>query len=115
MADYKHADHGVIRYSDQAFVPKDFGNRDWIAYVRYVEDGGLTDPQFTEEELEDKEARRLRREERETERRRDPLEGKSVRQIERWLDRKFENANSISEVKDVTKLILKKILVEIIS
>lgn len=46
MADYQHISNSdaVLRYSDQAHIPPDGGNRDWQAYQDYVAAGGVTDP-----------------------------------------------------------------------
>lgn len=44
MADYELAEYGVRRLSDGAFVPAEPENRDWGAYLEWVDAGGVTDP-----------------------------------------------------------------------
>lgn len=34
----------VLRYEGRLYIPSDPGNRHWREYLRYVENGGLTDP-----------------------------------------------------------------------
>jgi len=58
MADYKFTSldlsSGVFRYSNEAYIPNDDGNRDWVEYLSYVDGGGMTDPyQDTEDTLND--------------------------------------------------------------
>jgi len=46
MAEYQliATDTGVIRTSDNAFVPNEPANRDWIEYNEWLADGGVPDP-----------------------------------------------------------------------
>jgi hypothetical protein len=46
MADYQlTADANVVlRTADQAHIPADAGNRDWLAYEAWRVDGGVPDP-----------------------------------------------------------------------
>lgn len=54
MANYKYqgleVEDGVKRYADSAAIPNAAGNKDWKEYLKYVDDGGLTDPWRTPEE-----------------------------------------------------------------
>lgn len=34
----------VLRYADDRRIPSDPNSRDWILYLKYVDNGGLTDP-----------------------------------------------------------------------
>jgi hypothetical protein len=36
--------NGVIRTSDNAFIPMDEQNSDYIAYLKFIEDGGQAIP-----------------------------------------------------------------------
>ncbi len=47
---YKYSGDGVQRISDGAFIPDDEGNRDWNEYLAW---DGTTDPEFTQQELDD--------------------------------------------------------------
>jgi hypothetical protein len=46
MADYQltATESSVIRTADQAFIPNDPANRDWVEYQKWLEDGGVPDP-----------------------------------------------------------------------
>ena len=45
MADYQlTATDSVIRTADQATIPNDPANRDWIAYQQWLVGGGVPDP-----------------------------------------------------------------------
>lgn len=45
MADYQlTATDAVIRTEDQACIPADPANRDYVEYLQWVEDGGVPDP-----------------------------------------------------------------------
>jgi hypothetical protein len=46
MADYQltATDATVIRNLDQACIPNDPANRDWMDYQKWLEDGGVPDP-----------------------------------------------------------------------
>jgi hypothetical protein len=45
MADYQlTAYESVIRTADQACIPNDPANRDWVEYQKWLADGGVPDP-----------------------------------------------------------------------
>jgi hypothetical protein len=45
MADYRYtATDAVIRTADGAHIPNDPGNRDWVEYQKWLDDGGVPDP-----------------------------------------------------------------------
>lgn len=45
MADYQlTATDNVIRTEDQACIPNDPANRDWMEYQQWLADGGVPDP-----------------------------------------------------------------------
>jgi hypothetical protein len=46
MAEYRLTDDErvVVRIADQAFIPNDVNNRDWVEYQRWLADGGTPDP-----------------------------------------------------------------------
>lgn len=46
MADYQltSTDEQVIRTVDQAWIPNDPGNRDWVEYEAWLAAGGIPDP-----------------------------------------------------------------------
>lgn len=46
MADYQltATDATVIRTADQAYIPNEPANRDWIEYQKWLEAGGVPDP-----------------------------------------------------------------------
>ncbi|MHC8300411.1 hypothetical protein [Pseudomonas sp. ZS1P83] len=48
---YKYSDDVILRLSDGAYIPKDPENRDYAEYLAWVESGGVTLPEFTDEEL----------------------------------------------------------------
>ncbi len=48
---YKLSKTGVIRTSDNVFIPKTEGNRDWIEYCEWVAQGNTADPEHTLEEI----------------------------------------------------------------
>lgn len=48
---YKYSDDVIFRISDGAYIPKDPENRDYAEYLAWVESGGVTLPEFTDEEL----------------------------------------------------------------
>ncbi|WP_082561395.1 phage tail assembly chaperone [Pseudomonas sp. Root569] len=54
---YKLSPAGVQRLPDGIFIPQDIGNKDWLNYVSWVDDGGETLPQFNAEEKADAERR----------------------------------------------------------
>jgi len=37
---YKHSPAGVQRLPDSVFIPNDMGNKDWVAYMGWVTEGG---------------------------------------------------------------------------
>jgi hypothetical protein len=51
MADYKLKEDGVQRMSDMAFIPENTDNRDWRAYLEWLDMGNTPDPEFTPEEI----------------------------------------------------------------
>lgn len=48
--EYRFTPAGVRRMSDRVFIPEDMGNKDWVAYLEWVADGGQTLPKSTTEE-----------------------------------------------------------------
>jgi len=44
MSDYILSESGVIRTSDSASIPNDDGNRDWRAYLEWVDAGNTATP-----------------------------------------------------------------------
>ena len=48
---YKYSDDVILRLSDSAYIPKDPENRDYAEYLDWVESGGVTLPEFTDDEL----------------------------------------------------------------
>lgn len=48
---YKYSDDVILRLLDSAYIPKDPENRDYAEYLAWVESGGATLPEFTDEEL----------------------------------------------------------------
>jgi hypothetical protein len=44
LIDQKDGQVTVLRYEGQLFVPSDPGNTHWKEYMKYVDNGGLTDP-----------------------------------------------------------------------
>jgi len=59
---YRQAEDGVIRTSDNAFIPEDDRNRDWREYLAWVGKGNAPAPRFTDLELLDR-ARDAKRQE----------------------------------------------------
>lgn len=55
--EYRFTPAGVRRMDDQVFIPEDMGNKDWVAYLEWVADGGQTLPKFTVEEAANEERR----------------------------------------------------------
>ena len=51
---YKLRENGVLRLSDNAFIPDTPGNRDWQEFQEWLAEGNTPEPQFTPEELEAK-------------------------------------------------------------
>lgn len=54
---YKFTPVGVQRLNDGVFIPHDAGNRDWVSYLEWVDEGGETLPQSTAEEIANDERR----------------------------------------------------------
>lgn len=54
---YRFTPAGVRRMSDHVFIPEDMGNKDWVAYLEWVADGGQTLPKSTVEEAANEERR----------------------------------------------------------
>ena len=48
---YKYSEDVILRLSDSAYIPKDPENRDYAEYLAWVDFGGVTLPEFTDEEL----------------------------------------------------------------
>ena len=48
---YQLKEHGIIRLSDNASIPEDTDNTDWVIYLGWLAAGNTPLPQFTEEEL----------------------------------------------------------------
>lgn len=55
---YKLVQDGIIRLSDNAFIPKDPANRHYREYLRWLAEGNEPEPEFTLEEIKE----RLKRE-----------------------------------------------------
>jgi hypothetical protein len=53
MAKYKISGTGVQDTELGHFIPNDTGNRHWVEYLAWVDDGNTADPEFTELELEE--------------------------------------------------------------
>ena len=51
---YKLAQNGVIRLTDNAFIPADENNRDWQEYQQWLAEGNTPEPEFTPDELRQK-------------------------------------------------------------
>ncbi|MGE8178927.1 phage tail assembly chaperone [Pseudomonas fluorescens] len=52
---YQLTANGVCRLADSVFIPEDLGNRDWVAYMEWVTQGGESLPKnsnFGQEEAE---------------------------------------------------------------
>jgi hypothetical protein len=62
MTDYKINGNGVFRKSDGASIPNVPGNSDWNEYQAYVAAGGVTDPEYTVEEIQAQQISALRAE-----------------------------------------------------
>lgn len=54
---YRFTPAGVRRMSDHVFIPEDMGNKDWVAYLEWVADGGQTLPKSNVEEAANEERR----------------------------------------------------------
>jgi hypothetical protein len=52
---YKLNQNSVIRLADGASIPFADGNMDYEEYKQWLSEGGIPEPEFTEEELEAKE------------------------------------------------------------
>ena len=50
MVSYKLTFFGTIKRNDGAFIPKDLGNNDYLAYLKWVEEGNTPEPAETREE-----------------------------------------------------------------
>jgi len=48
---YKHSPAGVQRLPEGVFIPRDMGNKDWVAYLEWVAEGGKTLPLSTADEI----------------------------------------------------------------
>ena len=48
---YKLAQNGVIKLSDNAFIPEDPANKDWQEYQQWLAQGNKPQPQYTTAEL----------------------------------------------------------------
>lgn len=48
---YKLAQNGVIKLSDNAFIPNDLANKDWQEYQEWLRKGNTPEPEFTLAEL----------------------------------------------------------------
>uniref|UniRef100_A0A6M3K7U8 Uncharacterized protein n=1 Tax=viral metagenome TaxID=1070528 RepID=A0A6M3K7U8_9ZZZZ len=49
---YKILENGVQRLSDMACIPEAEGNTDWQEYKKWLAEGGVPDPEFTQAELD---------------------------------------------------------------
>ncbi|MGE1153655.1 phage tail assembly chaperone [Pseudomonas kitaguniensis] len=54
---YKLSPAGVQRLPDGVFIPQDAGNKDWLLYLAWIDKGGETLPQLSDEEKSDAERR----------------------------------------------------------
>lgn len=48
---YKISGNSIFRLTDSANIPKDIGNRDYVQYLEWVDEGNQPEPEFTEAEL----------------------------------------------------------------
>jgi hypothetical protein len=48
---YKYSGDVILRLVDAAYIAKDPDNRDYMEYMAWVDSGGVTLPEFTEEDL----------------------------------------------------------------
>jgi len=64
MAKYKLTSFGVQNTETKSFIPNDDSNYDWLEYQRWLADStaNIPDPEFTEQELQDKAWASLRNE-----------------------------------------------------
>ena len=51
---YKLAERGVVRLSDNAFIPEDPANKDWQEYQKWLAQGNKPQPQYTTAELKER-------------------------------------------------------------
>lgn len=56
---YKLAQNGVIRLTDNAFIPADENNRDWQEYQEWLAEGNTPEPEFTFQELKTRKLQEL--------------------------------------------------------
>ena len=105
MADYKYAgpevSEGVIWISDGAVIPNSVGNRDWREYVKYVYNGGETDPWVTQAELDEIAALEARVTELEAEQESVALHKYTPEQVKNYID----NISNLNDVKNALKKI----------
>jgi len=62
MAKYKISGDGVINTETGANIPNDDANRHWIEYLDWVDAGNTADPEYTQQELDDRAWASLRNE-----------------------------------------------------
>lgn len=53
MAKYKISGDGVFDTEENMYIPNDEGNRHWIMYQTWVDDGNTPDPEYTAQEITD--------------------------------------------------------------
>ena len=53
---YKYSDDVILRLVDGAYIAQDPENCDYAEYLSWVDSGGMTLPEFTEEELDQRKA-----------------------------------------------------------
>lgn len=54
MAKYKLLDDGVLNTLTNESIPNSPGNRHWIEYQEWLDEGNTPDPQFSQEDIDSK-------------------------------------------------------------
>ncbi len=114
MASYKHIQGGVFKYDKESYIPQDVNNKDWRRYLKYVSEGGQTDSQYTQEELDSRVALEARVSLLEQEREAANLRDITPQEAKDWIDAQFAAATTNAQVVQAIKKILKKMVVFIL-